>query len=192
MTSERLLAFTDGVIAVIITIMVLEMKPPAGADLASLARLWPVFLAYALSFTYVAIYWNNHHHFFKLAPEMDGAVMWANLSLLFCLSLVPFATAWMGAHPFAAWPTAAYGVSLLASAIAFFVMQGAIIRLQGPDSPLKAAIGGDLKGRASPFLYLAGVALAFVLPALADILFAAVAVMWLIPDRRVANAVRSG
>ena len=192
MTSERLVAFTDGVVAVIITIMVLEMKPPAGADPAALAALWPVFSAYALSFAYVAIYWNNHHHFFKLAPQVNGAVMWANLALLFCLSLVPFATAWMGAHPFSPWPTAVYGASLLASAIAFLIMQWAIIRLQGPASALKAAVGGDLKGKASPLLYLAGVALAFVSPPLADVLFAAVAVMWLIPDRRVAEVVRSG
>ncbi len=192
MSSERLLAFTDGVIAVIITIMVLEMKPPARADIASLTRLWPVFLAYVISFTYVAIYWNNHHHFFKLAPEVDGAVMWANLLLLFWLSLIPFTTAWMGAHPFAAWPTAIYGASLLASALAFLAMQTAIIRLQGPGSRLKAAIGGDFKGKSSPVFYAAGMVLAFVAPALAYLLYAAVAVMWLIPDRRVAEVVRSG
>ena len=191
MTSERLLAFTDGVIAVIITIMVLEMKPPPGADLAALARLWPVALAYVLSFTYVAIYWNNHHHFFKLAPEVNGAVMWANLGLLFCLSLVPFATAWMGA-PVRGLAHGGLWRALLCQRDRLVRHAGGDHPPAGPGSALKAAIGRDIKGKASPFLYIAGIALAFVASPLADLVFAAVAVMWLIPDRRVAAAVRSG
>jgi uncharacterized membrane protein len=192
MDRDRLTAFTDGVLAVIITIMVLEMKPPGGAGLSDLAGQWPVFLSYALSFVYVGIYWNNHHHFFHLVRQVDGALMWANLHLLFWLSLVPFATAWMGEHPFAAVPTALYGLSLLAPALAWVLMQQTIIRSQGPDSPLRRALGRDIKGKLSPFLYLAGVAAAFVLPAVSDLLYLAVALMWLVPDRRVEAALREG
>jgi uncharacterized membrane protein len=150
--------------------------------------LWPVFLAYVLSFVYLAIYWNNHHHFFRLAPNVSGLILWANLHLLFWLSLVPFATAWMGARPFAPAPTALYGVSLLTASLAWYAMQAAIVRAQGPDSALRRAIGSDLKGKVSPLLYLAGIALAFVAPILSDLLYAAVAAMWLIPDRRVEAA----
>lgn len=192
MGSERLLALTDGVIAVIITIMVLEMKAPEGVHLAALAALWPVFLSYVLSFVYVAIYWNNHHHFYKLAPEVDGTILWANFNLLFWLSLVPFTTAWMGEHPFTPVPTALYGVSLLACALAWYGMQAAIMRSQGPESALRRAVGRDLKGKTSPLLYIAGIALAFVVPVLAYLIYAAVALMWLIPDRRVEQAVRGG
>lgn len=188
MTSERLTALTDGVIAVIITIMVLEMRAPAGTAFRDLAALWPVFLAYVLSFVYLAIYWNNHHHFFRLAPNVSGLILWANLHLLFWLSLVPFATAWMGAHPLAAAPTALYGACLLAAALAWYAMQAAIVRAQGPDSALRRAIGSDFKGKVSPLLYLAGIALAFVAPILSDLLYAAVAALWLIPDRRVEAA----
>ncbi len=187
--SERLIALTDGVVAVIITIMVLEMKAPEGTDLTALAHLWPVFLSYVLSFIYVAIYWNNHHHFFKLAPKVDGVMLWANLNFLFWLSLVPFTTAWMGEHEFVALPTAVYGVSLLACALAWYAMQLVIIRLQGPDSPIRRAIGRDLKGKLSPVCYLVGIALAFVAPVVSDLVYAAVALMWLIPDRRLAAAV---
>lgn len=185
MGSERLTALTDGVVAVIITIMVLEMKAPSGTDMNALASLGPVFLSYALSFIYVAIYWNNHHHFFKLASRVNGAILWANLNLLFWLSLVPFTTTWMGEHEFVAVPTAIYGASLLACSLAWYVMQLAIMRSQGAASPIKQAIGKDLKGRLSPFLYLAGIALAFVAPVASDLVYAAVALMWLIPDRRV-------
>ena len=190
MGSERLLALTDGVIAVIITIMVLEMKAPEGVHLAALTALWPVYLSYVLSFVYVAIYWNNHHHFYTLAPEVDGTILWANFNLLFWLSLVPFTTAWMGEHPFTPVPTALYGVSLLACALGWYGMQAAIMRLQGPDSAVRRAVGRDLKGKASPLLYIAGIGLAFVAPVIAYLIYAAVALMWLIPDRRVEHAVR--
>jgi uncharacterized membrane protein len=186
---ERLTALTDGVVAVIITIMVLEMKAPSGTGIGALASLGPVFLSYVLSFVYVAIYWNNHHHFFKLAPRVNGAILWANLNLLFWLSLVPFTTAWMGEHAFVAIPTAVYGVSLLACALAWYVMQFAIMRSQGADSPMKRAIGDDFKGRISPLLYGVGIALAFVAPVASALVYAAVALMWLIPDRRVAAAI---
>ena len=188
--SERLTALTDGVVAVIITIMVLEMKAPHGTDLAEVLALWPVMLSYVLSFVYVAIYWNNHHHFFRLTPDVNAAVMWANFNLLFWLSLVPFTTAWMGEHPFVAVPTALYGVSLLACALAWTVMQAAIMRLQGNGSRLRRAIGRDVKGKISPLLYLAGIGLSFVVPVLAYLLYAVVAVMWLVPDRRIERALQ--
>lgn len=179
------MALTDGVVAVIITIMVLEMKAPHGTDLADLAGLWPVFLSYVLSFIYVAIYWNNHHHFFQLARQVDGLVMWTNLNLLFWLSLVPFTTAWLGEHPFTAAPTALYGVSLLACAVAWPAMQAAIVRLQGPQSPVRRALGADVKGRLSVVFYVAGIALAFVAPVASYLLYALVAAMWAAPDPRV-------
>ncbi len=184
MGSERLIALTDGVVAVIITIMVLELKPPPGADLHSLAELWPTFLSFALSFIYVAIYWNNHHHFFKLVPHVNGAVMWANLNLLFWLSLVPFTTAWMDEHPGAPLPIAVYGTSLLLSAVAWYVMQTAIMRMQGPGSPIRVALGRDLKGRVMPWGYTAGIGLAFVSPIFSYAIFAALAGIWLVPDTR--------
>jgi uncharacterized membrane protein len=186
-----LTALTDGVVAVILTIMVLEMKAPHAPTLSALAQLWPVFLAYVLSFVYVAIYWNNHHHFFHLVRNVDGALLWANLHLQFWLSLIPFATAWMGENHFAAAPTALYGVSLLMPAIAWFVMQTVIVRGQGPDSPLRRALGRDLKGKLSPLFYLAGIGLAFVSTLAADLVYAGVALAWLIPDRRMEAALRS-
>jgi uncharacterized membrane protein len=189
MERDRLAAFTDGVLAIIVTIMVLEMRPPHGATLDHLLALWPVFLSYVLSFVYIGIYWNNHHHFFNLVPKVDGAVLWANLHLLFWLSLVPFATAWMGENHFAPLPTALYGVSLLMPAIAWVIMQAVIFREQGPDSPLRQALGRDLKGKVSPVIYLAGVGLAFVNTTLSCLLYLAVALMWLIPDRRVEHTV---
>jgi uncharacterized membrane protein len=190
--SERLTALTDGVVAVIITIMVLEMKPPQGTDIAALGQLWPIYSSYVLSFVYVAIYWNNHHHFFRLAPQVDGAILWSNLNLLFWLSLVPFATTWMGEHPFARIPTALYGVSLLACALAWALMQYTIVRLQGSRSALKKAIGRDVKGRATAGLYVLGIGLSFVAPIAADGLYAIVALLWLVPDRRIEAALRSG
>ncbi|MGE5722546.1 MAG: TMEM175 family protein [Sphingomonadales bacterium] len=185
MTSERLVALTDGVIAVIMTIMVLDMKAPAGAGFAALRALWPVFLSYVLSFFYLAIYWNNHHHFYRLIPHVTGPIMWANLHLLFWLSLVPFATAWTGEHPFAAVPAAAYGGVLLACAVAWTLMQSVIIAAQGEGSALHQALGRDLKGKLSPALYLVGIALAFLAPWLSYLFYAGVAVLWVIPDRRV-------
>lgn len=189
MNKERLAAFTDGVLAVVITIMVLELKPPHGADLHALMAQAPVFLGYVLSFVYVAIYWNNHHHFFTLVHRVDGAILWANIHLLFWISLVPFATAWMGEHPADPLPVAVYGLSLLMPALACYAMQIVIIRRQGADSPLKAALGADLKGKLSPILYLAGIASAFLNPWLADAFYVGVALAWLIPDRRVERSV---
>jgi uncharacterized membrane protein len=190
MDRDRLTAFTDGVLAVIITIMVLEMKAPHGAGLEDLVALWPVFMSYVLSFIYVAIYWNNHHHFFQLVEAVDGAVLWANMHLLFWLSTVPFATAWMGENQFAPIPTALYGAALLMSAIAWYILQTAIIRQQGSGSPLQGAIGRDIKGKISPFIYSAGIALAFVSTTASGLFYFGAALMGLIPDRRVETTVR--
>jgi len=190
--SERLIALTDGVIAVVITIMVLELKPPHGADLASLRELGPTFLSFALSFIYVAIYWNNHHHFFRLVPHVSSSIMWANLNLLFWLSLIPFATAWMDDQGGAALPVAVYGAVLLLCAVAWRIMQAAIVRTQGAGSPLRAAIQRDTKGTASVVIYLAAIALAFVAPILAYLCYAGVAAWWLIPDRRVEKVLPRG
>jgi len=190
MNKERLTAFTDGVLAVIITIMVLEMKPPHGTTLADLAALWPVFLSYVLSFIYIGIYWNNHHHFFHLVRTLDGTLLWANMHLLFWLSVVPFATAWMGENHFAAVPTALYGASLLMAAVAWVIMQWVIYRAQGRDSPLRRALGRDLKGKLSPLLYLSGIGLAFVSTLAAGLVFIGVALLWLIPDRRIETSLR--
>ena len=189
MPKERLAAFSDGVVAIIITIMVLELKVPHGADWAALATVLPVFLAYVLSFVYLAIYWNNHHHMLHTLHHVNGLILWANMHLLFWLSLVPFATAWASETHFAHAPTALYGVSLLMPAIAYYVLQLAIIRHQGPQSALKRAIGRDLKGKISPVMYLAAIALAFVLPWMSYALYVAVALMWLIPDRRIERRV---
>jgi uncharacterized membrane protein len=190
MEKSRLLAFSDGVIAIIITIMVLELKVPREASLSALAPVMPVFLSYVLSFLYISIYWNNHHHFFHLVHHVDGALLWANMHLLFWLSLVPFATGWMGENNFAPMPTAVYGVSLLMPALAWQVMQWTIIRGQGGDSALARAVGRDLKGKISPPLYLAGIALAFVDARIAGALYLLVALFWLIPDRRIERLVQ--
>ena len=189
MNKERLAAFTDGVVAVIITIMVLELKPPHGVDLAALRSLLPTFLAYVLSFVYVAIYWNNHHHFFNLVKQVDGAILWANIQLLFWISLVPFTTAWMGENPTAPIPVAVYGVSVLMPTLGWMVMQAAIVRRQGPDSALKAVLGKDIKGKLSPTLCLLGIFAAFFNPWIADACYASVSLMWLIPDRRIERLV---
>ena len=191
MERDRLTAFTDGVLAIIVTIMVLELRPPHGTTFAELIRLWPVFFSYVLSFIYVAIYWNNHHHFFQLVRKVDGAMLWANLHLLFWLSLVPFTTAWMGENHFAAAPTALYGGSLLMAAIAWWVMQQVIIRAQGSTSRLRRALGRDVKGKLSPLLYLLGMGLAYVDTRLADLMYGGVALMWLIPDRRVEGLLKA-
>jgi uncharacterized membrane protein len=186
---SRLEAFSDGVIAVIITIMVLEMKVPHGESLASLAPLLPVFLSYILSFVYVGIYWNNHHHMLHATKRVSGAVLWANLHLLFWLSLVPFTTGWMGENHFAAVPSAAYGIVLFAAAIAFFGLQQSIIRTQGSDSVIRAAVGRDMKGKISPVLYALAVGLSFVNRWLPLALYIVVALMWLVPDRRLERTV---
>jgi uncharacterized membrane protein len=190
MEKERLTAFSDGVIAVIITIMVLELKTPHEASLGSLKEATPVFLSYVLSFIYVAIYWNNHHHFFHLVHRVNGRVLWANLHLLFWLSLVPFATSWVGENHDAAVPTAVYGVALLMPAIAWAVMQRVIIRMQGSGSALAVALGSDIKGKISPPCYLAGILLAFVDTWISDAIYVLVALMWLVPDRRIERSVQ--
>ncbi len=190
MKRDRVTAFTDGVFAVIITIMVIDLRPPHGASLADLMALWPVFLSYVLSYLYVGIYWNNHHHFFHLVDQVEGAVLWSNLNLLFWLSFVPFTTAWMSQNEFAPVPTALYGVSLLMPALAWYVMFRVIVRQQGEGSRLLRAIGRDLKAKISPLLYLTGIGLSFVDVRLADAIYVGVALMWLLPDRRVERAVR--
>jgi uncharacterized membrane protein len=181
-------AFSDGVIAVIITIMVLELKTPIGADLAALRPLLPVFLTYILSFVYLAIYWNNHHHLLRATKKINGGIMWANLHLLFWLSLVPFFTSWLGENHDAAWPTALYGVVLLMAAIAYTILQTAIVSHQGKDSKLAQAIGSDVKGRLSIALYAAAIVLAPFYQSGSDLLYAAVAIMWVVPDRRTHSA----
>ena len=190
MAKERLLAFTDGVIAIIITIMVLELKVPSKTGLDALTRVLPVFLSYVFSFIYVPIYWNNHHHFFHLVRHVDGVLLWANLHLLFCLSLIPFATGWMGENHFAPVPTAGYGVALLMPALAWYGMQWAIIRVEGSDSPLARAIGRDVKGKISPILYVAGILCAFVDARIAGAVYLIVALLWFIPDRRIERMIR--
>ena len=188
MDKDRLVAFSDGVIAVIITIMVLELKAPHDGSFGALRDSAPTFLSYVLSFVYVAIYWNNHHHFFHLVPRVNGALLWANLHLLFWLSLVPFTTSWLGEHPSAAAPTAVYGISLLMAAVAWYVMQAVIVRTLGRTSALARALGRDIKGRISPGLYLAGIAAAFVDTRISDAIYVLVALMWLVPDRRMERA----
>jgi uncharacterized membrane protein len=182
---ERVTAFSDGVIAIIITIMVLELRPPAGTDWASLAGMLPVFLSYLLSFLYVAIYWNNHHHLMQTVKRVNGMILWANTHLLFWLSLTPFATAWLGQNYRAPVPTAVYGLILLLAAVAYYILQWTIVRTEGRDSTLAVALGSDIKGKLSPVLYIAAIGLAFVNPAIAETIYALVAIMWFIPDRRI-------
>ena len=185
MGTGRLEAFSDGVIAIIITIMVLGMKVPHGESLEALSPLLPVFLSYVLSFTYVGIYWNNHHHLLHATAAVTGAILWANLHLLFWLSLFPFATGWMGENHFSALPTALYGVVLLMAALAYYLLQQAIIRSQGPDSILKKAVGRDWKGRLSPVLYITAIVATLLSPWISEGIFVAAALIWLIPDRRI-------
>lgn len=191
MGKNRLEAFSDGVLAIIITIMVLELKVPHHADLAALQPLLPSFLSYVLSFIYVGIYWNNHHHMLHAAKHVSGAVLWANLNLLFWLSLFPFATGWMGENHFAALPSAIYGFVLLMAAISYYLLQQSVIAADGPGSLLKQAIGSDWKGKASPVLYLTAMAVAFWIPAVAQAIYVAVALIWLIPDQRIERAINS-
>lgn len=188
MGKERLAAFSDGVIAIIITVMVLELKVPHGAGWAALAELTPHFMAYVLSFIYLAIYWNNHHHLVHTVTRVDGLIMWANANLLFWLSLVPVTTAWLGENPLAPIPTATYGAALLMPAIAYYLLQLAILHRHGKQSVLARALGRDLKGKLSPLLYLAAVGLAFVMPWASIAIYVGVAVLWLVPDRRIAKA----
>ncbi len=185
MGSNRIEAFSDGVIAVAITIMVLELHVPHGADAGALAPLLPVFLSYVLSFVYLGIYWNNHHHMMHTLHRVTGTILWANLHLLFWLSLIPFATGWMGENHFAALPTAVYGLVLLMSAIAYWVLQRAIIASQGRDSLLQKAVGGDWKGKLSPALYVVAIAAAFWWQAISQGIYVLVALFWLVPDRRI-------
>ncbi|MGZ5271630.1 MAG: TMEM175 family protein [Ramlibacter sp.] len=185
MGKGRLEAFSDGVIAIIITIMVLEMKAPHGDTPGSLLPLLPVFLSYVLSFVYVGIYWNNHHHMLAAASRVTGAAMWANLHLLFWLSLVPFSTAWMSEHRFPSIPTAVYGIVLLCAAIAYIILQTMLLRAEGEHSVLRAALGRDLKGKISALLYCLGICLSFAYRWIALAVYVGVALMWLVPDRRV-------
>jgi uncharacterized membrane protein len=185
MTSNRLEAFSDGVIAIIITIMVLELRVPHSAEWSALRELWPVFLSYVLSFVNVGIYWNNHHHMMHVARHVTGGILWANLHLLFWLSLIPFTTGWMGENHFASLPTAVYGVNLLLAAISYFILQRTIMHAEGNRSLLAAAVGRDFKGKISPVCYAAAIPLAFVHEAISGALYTAVALMWLVPDRRI-------
>jgi uncharacterized membrane protein len=185
MEKNRMEAFSDGVLAIIITIMVLEMKVPRGTDLPALKPVLPVFLSYVLSYVYVGIYWNNHHHMLHATKRVSGGILWANLHLLFWLSLFPFATGWMGQNHLSSIPTAAYGCVLLMAAISYWMLQRAIIRHQGTASVLASAIGADWKGKLSPALYAAAIPLALVTPWLANAIFVLVALIWLIPDKRI-------
>lgn len=184
MSKHRLEAFSDGVIAILITIMVLELRIPHGSEASALRPLVPIFLTYVLSFVILGIYWNNHHHMLQLTQRINGRVLWANLHLLFWLSLFPFSTGWMGENHFATLPTAAYGGVLLLAAIAYYILQCAIVAAQGPDSTLADALGGDLKGKASPVIYAAAIPVAFVNRWISLGLYVVVALMWLVPDRR--------
>jgi uncharacterized membrane protein len=184
----RLEAFSDGVLAIIITIMVLELKAPHGAELGTLTPLLPVFLSYVLSFVYVGIYWSNHHHLLHAVRQVNGRTLWANLHLLFWLSLIPFATGWMGENHFAAWPVALYGVVLLSAAIAYYILTRVLISHQGKDSALAKALGKDFKGKVSVVFYAVAIPLSFVNSWLACGVYVLVAVMWLIPDRRIEQA----
>ncbi|MBX6364857.1 MAG: DUF1211 domain-containing protein [Gemmatimonadetes bacterium] len=189
MGSTRLEAFSDAVLAIIITIMVLELRAPHSADWSALRPLWPVFLSYVLSFVSLGVYWNNHHHMLHVTDHVNGAILWANLHLLFWLSLVPFTTEWMGENHFAPVPTAVYGAVLLLAAVAYFILQTAIIRSQGRDSMLAAAVGRDLKGKLSMGLYALAIPAAFLHPAIAGALFIGVVLMWLLPDKRIERIV---
>lgn len=185
MGKGRLEAFSDGVIAIIITIMVLELKVPHGHDLAALKPLVPVFLSYVLSFVFVGIYWNNHHHMLHATQHVGGAVLWANLHLLFWLSLIPVTTGWMGEGHFAVWPVVLYGADLFMCGLAYYILSILLVRRHGSESVLAAALGRDFKGRISLVIYAAAIALAFVNPWIAVALYVVVAIMWLVPDKRI-------
>jgi uncharacterized membrane protein len=188
-STTRLEAFSDAVIAILITIMVLELRAPEGTHVADLRDLTPTFLSYVLSFVYLGIYWNNHHHLFQATKQVNGLILWANLHLLFWLSLFPFVTSWMGEHSFAKVPTAVYGVVFLLAAIAYYLLQQAIVHDEGRDSPLALALGTDLKGKLSPIVYLACIPLALVNQWIAVAGYVGVALVWLVPDRRLRDLV---
>jgi uncharacterized membrane protein len=185
MNKSRLEAFSDGVLAVIITIMVLEMKSPQRPNLVALRPVIPVFLSYVLSFVYIAIYWNNHHHLLHATQRVNGATLWANLHLLFWLSLVPFTTAWMGENHFDSWPVAVYGMVLLLAGVAYFILTRVLLSLHGQGSTLATSIGRDWKGKISIVIYAAGIPLAFAKPWIAGACYIIVAIMWLVPDPRI-------
>lgn len=185
MNKSRIEAFSDGVMAVIITIMVLEMKIPHGSALADLKQTLPIFLVYILSFIYVGIYWNNHHHLFQLVKKINGKIMWANLFLLFWLSLFPFATGWMGENHFDTWPVVLYGFVAFMNAVAWYILAHLMISFHGKDSALSRAYGNDIKGKISALLYIAGIILSFFYPWMGITLYAVVAVMWIVPDKRI-------
>jgi uncharacterized membrane protein len=189
MNKNRLEAFSDGVIAIVITVMVLELRAPHGVDWEALRAIVPSLLTYVLSFVFLGIYWNNHHHLLQAANRINGKILWANLHLLFWLSLVPFVTTWMGEHHFDRVPTAIYGIVMLAAAIAYKILQNAIVAEQGPHSALAAAFGTDFKGKISPVLYIAAIVFAFVHEAIADAIYVLVALIWLVPDRRIESRV---
>jgi len=191
MNKSRVEAFSDGVIAILITIMVLELAVPEGAELSALEPLIPVFLTYVLSFVYLGIYWNNHHHLLQAAERINGTILWANLHLLFWLSMVPFITGWMGHNPFAPMPTAVYGLVMLLAAAAYWILQSVIVAHHGPHSRLAAAIGRDVKGKISPLLYASAIPLAFVNQWMSDTIYVIVALMWLVPDRRIESQFRA-
>ena len=191
MPKGRLEAFSDGVLAILITILVLELKVPHGTDFAALRPLLPVFLTYVLSFVYLGIYWNNHHHMLHATARVNGRILWANLHLLFWLSLVPFTTGWMGENHFAPLPTAVYGAVLLLAGIAYLILANAIVAEHGPDSPLAQALGRDRKGKLSLVLYAIAIPLAFVNQWISDAIYVAVAAIWLVPDPRIEGRIRS-
>ncbi|MDN4574497.1 hypothetical protein DBB29_17960 [Pandoraea cepalis] len=193
MGKNRLEAFSDGVIAIIITIMVLEMRAPHGSELSDLLPVAPTFLTYILSYIYVGLYWNNHHHLFHVVQRVSGSVLWANLHLLFWLSLVPFVTHWLGENHFTAWPTALYGVVLFMAAVAYYLLTRALLAVHGAggNAKLAAAVGRDVKGKLSVVAYALAIGLAFVMPALSLVLYALVAAVWLIPDRRIEQVIES-
>jgi uncharacterized membrane protein len=184
MSTDRMEAFSDGVIAILITVMVLELPKPHGTEWAALRGALPVLLSYLLSFVYLGIYWNNHHHMLQATERVSGLILWANLHLLFWLSLVPFTTAWLGENHLAPAPAAVYGIVLIAAAVAYYVLERVIIRDQGSGSLVAVAVGRDLKGKISPFIYVAGIAASFVAPAVGIALYSVVALIWLVPDRR--------
>ena len=185
MSKDRLLAFSDGVIAILITIMVLELKVPHGSDWSSLSPLVPIFFTYILSYVYLGIYWNNHHHMFQITHRINGQILWANLHLLFWLSLVPFVTGWMGENHFTALPTAAYGVVMAGAGLAYTILQSTILKEEGPTSELGKAVQNDVKGKLSLALYILAIPLAFVNQLISDAIFVTVALIWLIPDPRI-------
>src|SRR4051794_35336921 len=189
MSTGRMEAFSDGVIAILITVMVLELPTPHGTTWAALHKALPALLTYVLSFAYLGIYWNNHHHMLQATERVTGGILWANLHLLFWLSLVPFTTEWLGENRLESVPAAAYGIVLLAAAVAFSILKGLIVRDQGPESLVARAVGRDLKGRASPLLYAVGIALSYVAAWLGVVVYAGVALMWLVPDRRIERTV---